>query len=87
MGKSTTAFRKRHSNHKQEIKHKKGGLGKHFGGDRSCSYKDISFILIEKVEVGNHALLSRREQWWQHQLRAFEENGGNAMCIRKEYGK
>ena len=87
VGKSTTAFRKRHSNHKQEIKHKKGGLGKHFGGDRSCSYKDISFILIEKVEVGNHALLSRREQWWQHQLRAFEENGGNAMCIRKEYGK
>ena len=87
MGKSTTTFRKRHSNHKQEIKHKKGGLGKHFGGDRICSYENISFTLIEKVEVGNQALLCRREQWWQHQLRVFEENGGNAMCIRKDFGK
>ena len=86
VGKSETSFKVRHSNHKQEIKHKKGGLGKHFGGGRICSYKDVIFTLIEKVEEGKRDLLSRREQWWQHQLRAFEENGGNAMCIRKEYG-
>ena len=64
-----------------------GGLGKHFGGTRSCKYEDIKFTLIEKVEDGNQILLSRREQWWQHQLRCFEQNGGNGMCIRKDYGK
>ena len=84
MGKSETKFKLRHSNHKQEIKWKKGGLGKHFGGNRACAYKDISFILIEQVEIGNKVLLARREQYWQHQLRAFEDNGGNAMCIKKE---
>ena len=45
---------------------------------------NISFILIEQVEIGNKVLLARREQYWQHQLRAFEDNGGNAMCIKKE---
>ena len=84
MGKSETKFKLRHSNHKQEIKWKKGGLGKHFGGNRACAYKDISFILIEQVEIGNKVLLARREQYWQQQLRAFEDNGGNAMCIKKE---
>ena len=85
VGKSVTTFKLRHSNHKQEIKHKRGDIGKNFGGDRACSYKDIMFTLIEKVEDGNRELLGRREQWWQHQLRAFEENGGNAMCIRKDF--
>ena len=84
MGKSVTTFKIRHSNHKQEIRWKKGGLGKHFGGDRLCSYSDISFTLIEQVERGNRKMLSNREVWWQHQLRAFEENGGGAMCIKKE---
>ena len=84
VGKSQTSFKKRHSNHKQEIRWEKGGLGKHFGGSRACSYKDISFTLIEQVEIGNKALLSRREIYWQHQLRAFEDNGGNGMCIKKE---
>ena len=84
VGKSVTTFKVRHSNHKQEIKHKKGGIGKHFGGDRICSYKDISFTLIEQVEVGNRKLLAQREVFWQHQLRAFEDNGGNGMCIKKE---
>ena len=32
VGKSVTPFKLRHSNHKQEIKWKKGGMGKHFGG-------------------------------------------------------
>ena len=84
VGKSVTAFKTRHSNHKQEIKHKKGGLGKHFGGSRNCSYKDFQVTLIEQVEDGNRNFLARREVWWQHQLRVYEENGGNAMCIRKE---
>lgn len=84
VGKSVTAFKTRHSNHKQEIKHKKGGLGKHFGGSRACSYKDIQITLIEQVESGNRDVLSKMEVWWQHQLRAFEDNGGNSMCIKKE---
>ena len=84
VGKAETTFKKRQSNHKQEIRWKKGGLGKHFGGNRACNYKDISFTIIEQVEIGNKALLSNREKYWQHQLRAFEDNGGNGMCIRKE---
>ena len=84
VGKAETSFKKRHSNHKQEIRWKKGGLGKHFGGNRACNYKDISFTIIEQVEIGNKALLSNREKYWQHQLRAFEDNGGNGMCIKKE---
>ena len=84
IGKSETAFKVRHSNHKQELKREIGGLGKHFGGSRNCSYKDMQIILIEKVEGGNRALLARREIWWQHQLRVYEQNGGNGMCIRKD---
>ena len=84
VGKSQTPFKIRHSNHKQEIKHGRGGLGQHYGPQGRCSYKDISFILIEKVEEGEKKKLARREQYWQHQLRAFVENGGNAQCIKKE---
>ena len=83
VGKSQTAFKLRHSNHKQEIKHGRGGLGQHYGPKGRCSYQDISFILIEKVEEGAKTKLARREQYWQHQLRAFVENGGNAHCIKK----
>ena len=57
------------------------------GVQEAASNEDIKFTLIEKVEEGNQLLLSRREQWWQHQLRCFEQNGGNGMCIRKDYGK
>ena len=84
VGKSVTPFKIRHSNHKQEIKWKKGGLGKHFGGNRACNYSNVSITIIEQVEHGNRAMLAKREQYWQHQLRAFEDNGGNAMCIKKE---
>ena len=31
IGKSTTIFKKRHSNHKQDIKYGRGGIGHHFG--------------------------------------------------------
>ena len=84
VGKSQTPFKARHSNHKQEIKHGKGGIGQHYGPKGNCTKKDISFILIEKVEEGNSVKLAKREQFWQHQLRVYIENGGNAHCIKKE---
>jgi len=84
VGKSETPFKRRHSNHKQEIKHGKGGIGQHYGPKGRCSYKDVSIVLIEQVEVGNKVQLAKHEQYWQHQLRAFVENGGNAQCIKKE---
>ena len=49
VGKSKTSFKKRHSNHKVEIKQKRGGLGHHFGGERGCGYENFSVILIEQV--------------------------------------
>ena len=82
MGKSTTPFKLRHSNHKKEIEKGRGGLGNHFGGQRACSYQDVQIILIEGVEKGNQKLLEKREKFGQYQLRAFRENGGNAMSIR-----
>ena len=85
VGKSQTDFKRRHSNHKQEIRWSKGGLGQHFGGARACSYQDLSIQLIERVEQGNKSLLAQREQYWQNQLRVFTDNGNNGMCIRKEY--
>ena len=84
VGKSVTPFKRRHSNHKQEIRKKTGGLGQHLGGDRACGYQDISFILIDQLEQGDRVGLEKCERYWQHQLRAFVENGGGAMCIRKE---
>jgi hypothetical protein len=87
VGKSVTPFKKRHSNHKQEVKKKIGGLGQHYGGSRVCGYEDMSIVLIEQVELGNNALLAKREQYWQHQLRVYIEHGGNAHCIRKDIQK
>ena len=87
VGKSVTPFKKRHSNHKQEVKKKVGGLGQHYGGARACCYQDMSIVLIEQVELGNRSLLAKREQFWQHQLRVYVENGGNAHCIRKDIEK
>ena len=84
VGKSQTSFKIRHSNHKQEIKHGRGGLGQHYGPKGRCKYTDISFTLMEKIEEGEKKKLAMREQYWQHQLRAFVENGGNAHCIKKE---
>ena len=87
MGKSVTPFKKRHSNHKQEVKKRIGGLGQHYGGSRLCGYEDMSIVLIEQVELGNRALLAKREQYWQNQLRVYIENGGNAHCLRKDIEK
>ena len=85
VGKSVTTFKTSHSNHKQEIKHGRGGLGQHYGPEGRCSYQDISITLIEQVEIGNRTMLARREQYWQHQLRAYIENGGNAHSIKKAF--
>ena len=84
VGKSKTSFKLRHSNHKQEIKNAKGGLGHHYGGRGGCGYANISIAIIEQVEHKNSKFLAEREDFWQHQLRAFVENGGRAQCIRKD---
>ena len=83
VGKSTTIFKKRHSNHKQEVKREYGGLGHHYGG-QGCGYENISIQIIEQVEVGDHKALAVREVYWQNQLRAYVQNGGRAHCYRKE---
>ena len=52
IGKSTTIVKKRHSNHKQEIKTSYGGLGHHYGG-QGCGYANVSIQLIEQVQIGD----------------------------------
>ena len=84
VGKSKTIFKKRHSNHKCEIKNKIGGLGHHYGGTSPCEYKDVSIKLIEQVEVKTLEFLAERELFWQHQIRAYVQNGSNAHCYRKD---
>ena len=84
VGKSTQAFTRRHSGHKQEIKNRIGGLGQHYGGQQGCGYDNFRVMIIEKVQDGNPGLLAKREIYWQNQLRCFMENGGQAHCKRKE---
>jgi hypothetical protein len=83
IGKSTTPFKKRHSNHKQEIKKSYGGLGHHYGG-KGCGYENVSIQLIEQVQVGDSEALARQEVYWQNHLRGYVQNGGHAHCYRKE---
>ena len=83
VGKSQTALKVRHSNHKQEIKKKVGGLGQHYGGN-GCGYQNISIQIIDQVKVGDTAALEEQEIYWQNQLRCYIQNGGNAHCRRKE---
>ena len=84
VGKSQTPIKTRHSNHKREIKNLIGGLGKHYGGELGCGYGNFSIQLIDQVEMGEKEKLAQKEIFWQHQLRAYCENGGNAHCIRKD---
>jgi hypothetical protein len=83
VGKSETPFKRRHSNHKQEIKRKYGGLGNHYGG-QGCGYENLQIQIIDQVEQGNSEALATAEVYWQNQLRAYIQNGGNAHCRRKE---
>ena len=68
VGKSQTPFKKRHSNHKQEIRKKYGGLGNHYGGD-GCGYENLRIQIIDQVEKGNCSLLAKSapslySEWW-----------------------
>ena len=85
VGKSKTKFKLRHSNHKQEIKKKIGGLGHHYGDGGACNYTHLSIQLIERVKHLNLDFLAHRELFWQHQLRVYVENGGKAHCYRKDF--
>ena len=82
IGKSTTPFKKRYSNHKQEIKKSYGGLSHHYGG-KGCGYENVSIQLIEQVQVGDSEALARQEVNWQNQLCGYVQNGGHAHCYRK----
>ena len=84
VGKSKTKFKTRHSNHKQEIKKKYGGLGHHYGGAEGCGYENLSIILIEKIPDEKSDTLPDRETFWQHQLRVYVENGYKGHCYRKD---
>ena len=84
VGKSKTPFKIRHSNHKQEVKRKIGGLGHHYGGS-GCGYENLRIRIIDQVEIGNLEALAETELYWQHQLRCYIENGGNAHCRRKDF--
>ena len=85
VGKSTTPFKKRHSNHKQEIKKAYGGLGHHYGANKGCEYpQHFSVQIIDKVEAWDKLALAEREVYWQNQLRVYVQNGGHGHCYRKE---
>ena len=86
VGKSTTAFKKRHSNHKREIKNNIGGLGHHYGANgRGCGYQNFEVMIIEQVHVGDSKRLADRELYWQNQLRCYVDNVGNGHCYKKEF--
>ena len=85
IGKSQTIFKKRHSNHKQEIKRKVGGLGHHYGSGGPCDYQHFQVQIIEQVKHKNKEYLAERELHWQHQMRTYIENGGRAHCYRKDF--
>ena len=85
VGKSQTIFKKRHSNHKREIKNNIGGLGHHYNeASGGCGYENFTVILIEQVVEKTPQFLAEREVYWQHQLRVYIENGCRAHCYRKE---
>ena len=86
VGKSQTIFKKRHSNHKQEVKKQIGGLGHHYGGGGGSSYDDFKVTLIEQVKERTKEFLAERELYWQHQLRVYVQNGHKAHCYRKDFG-
>ena len=87
MGKSTTVFKLRHSNHKQEIKNQRGGLGHHYRGHNGCGYGNFSVILIEQVKFKTIDFLAERKVFWQNQLRVYPENEAKGHCYRKDKNK
>ena len=87
VGKSTTKFKLRHSNHKVEIRTQRGGLGHHFGGVNGCGYQNVKIIIIDQVEKGDKIGLENCEVYWQNQIRCYVENVGGGHCYRKEKWK
>ena len=85
VGKAKTSFKKRHSNHKQEVKKDIGGLGHHYGGRGGCGYENMTVQIIEGVKIRTMDNLAKREQFWQNQLCVFAENGYKNHCLRKEF--
>ena len=83
---SVKPFKRRHINHKQEIKKKIGGLGNHYGGN-GCGYENLKIQIIDQVESGDTAALEQTEIYWQNQLRVYIQNGGHAHCGRKQKEK
>ena len=84
IGKSQTILKVRHSNHKQEIKKRIGGLGHHYGGQEGCGYENLTITIIEQVAHKTSEYLAEREVYWQHQLRCYVENGYGNHCRKKE---
>jgi hypothetical protein len=87
VGKTKNSFAIRHSTHKQSIKKGTDGIGEHY---KECGYNQFQAQIIDKVHFADMSekraeeLLNKKEIYWQHQLRTFRENGGNAHCLRKE---
>ena len=62
---STQTFKKRHSGHKQEVKNRIGGLGRHHGGNSRCGYDQMSIQIIDQVKHGDDEALAKCETYWQ----------------------
>ena len=84
VGKSKTPFKTRHSNHKQEINKKIGGLGHHYGGSGGCGYANFSVPIIDQVKLKTMDFLAKKETFWQHQLRVYVENSCYGHCYRTD---
>ena len=41
------------------------------GGNGGCTYEHVSIQIIEQVELGNYAMLAKRELYCQNELRCF----------------
>ena len=88
--KTKNSFSIRHSTHKQSIEKGLDGIGEHY---KQCGYHCLKAQLIDKVDYEDmeeedaEMVLNNKETFWQHQLRTFRENGGNAHCLRKEQTK
>lgn len=88
VGKTTNGLAIRHSTHKQRIKQGQEGIGEHY---HVCGLDNFSVQVIDQVkdwesldkEVAGRRL-DKLEEKWQHQLKVFEENGGNAHCRKRE---
>jgi len=88
VGMTTNGLAIRHSTHKQRIKQGLEGIGGHY---KVCGLENFSVQVIDQVRdwesmdktVAENSM-KKLEEKWQHQLKVFEENGGNAHCRKRE---